>query len=158
VKALSALRTEKVIVEVGPWHAGKIPRGAFPLSHVKTAHRLGKTWQWCVVQVADEQQHYNLLVAFEPGKRQYWAWLGAKFGADLALIGRLEFHESHEGWHCHWKTGPLVEVARGAVKAPYPKERRRTCEGDAIDVSKADAFGVAFSVFNVSPSTDGALL
>lgn len=159
MNALAALRTEKVLVEVGAWQSGKIAKTAFPLSHVKTAVRLGKAWRWCVNKVADEDQQYNLLVAFEPGKQQYWAWLGAQFGDDQALIGRVEYHHSHDGWHCHWKTGPLVDVPRGAVKAAYPRERRHNCPGAASSISEADAFGLAFRLFNVkTPPKEGFAL
>lgn len=150
MKALHALRTRKVIVEAGAWHNGKIPKAAFPLSHVKSHHKLAKTWHWCVHKVQDHDRCYRLLVAFEPGKRQYWAWLGAIYGEDQALLARVEFHATHDGWHCHWKTGEITEVARGAVKASFPAERRHQCSGLPLDVTRADAFGIAFRLFNVS--------
>lgn len=158
MKALSAIRTEKVLVEAGAWKNGKIPKAAFPLSHVKAHHRLGKSWHWAVHLVADQHRQYRLLVAFEPGKRQYWAWLGAVYGDDQAVIARVEFHASHDGWHCHWKTGELVEVSRGAVKAPFPQERRHGCNGAPPDVSRSDAFGIAFRLFNVNASSEEELV
>jgi len=62
---------------------------------------------------------------------------------------RIEYHASHDGWHCHWKTGELVDIARGAVKAAGRAELRRDCGGKPLSISKNDAFGVAFQMFNV---------
>ena len=154
MKALRALRAEKVLVETGAWGNGNIPSEEFPLSHVKK-HRLAKAWHWCVHKLSDDGQRYRLLVAFEPGKQQYWAWLAASFGNDQALIARVEYHHSHDGWHCHWKTGPLADVPRGNVKAPYPKERRRNClkNPDPVAVGKSDAFKIAYKLFNVTVPT-----
>lgn len=138
-----------MLVSTGAWHSGNITKAEFPLSHVGKL-KLSKAWSWCVHVVADGAQEYRLLVAFEPGKNQYWAWLAMVFGSDQAVIGRVEFHASHDGWHCHWKTGEAVEVPRGAVKAPGLKERRRGCDGSPKSVSKVDAFGLAYKLFNVS--------
>lgn len=132
---------------------------AFPLSHVRGSIRLGKAWQWCVHLVEDAERQYRLLVAFDAGKGQYWAWLGAVFGDDQALVARVEFHASHDGWHCHWKTGPIAEVPRGAVKSRFPKERRRSCPDHSPKVSRSDAFGIAYRMYNVTaPLKEGLAL
>lgn len=157
MKALATLRSKKIIVDAGDWANGKIPRSAFPLSHVGP-HRLGKAWHWCVFRLSDGSLSYRLLVAFEPGKRQYFAWLGVEFGSDQALVGRVEFHASHDGWHCHWKTGPLVDVPRGSVKAGALRERRHQCGGNPLDLSRSDACGVAFHLFNVVGGSSKELL
>jgi hypothetical protein len=157
MNALRVIRSEKIVLHAGTWQRGKIPSSAFPLSHVK-ALRLGKAWHWCVQRVQDAEREYNVLVAFDPGKRQYWAWLGAVFGDDQAVVARVEFHATHDGWHCHWKTGDLVEAPRGAVKAPSPKELRHQCSGDPVSVSQADAFGIAHRLFNVKPALLGGLV
>ena len=146
--ATKNLRTAKRVVAETTWGAGKVPAAAFPLLHTGPIS-LSKAWNWCVYTLADSSYSYRLLVAFEPGKRQYKAWLGVTFGADQALIGRVEFHASHDGWHCHWKTGLVENVGRGAVKAPHSLERRRHCRGEARDLSKAVASSIAFNVFNV---------
>ncbi len=97
-------------------------------------------------------------MAFEPGKQQYWAWLGAIYGDDQALIARVEFHATHDGWHCHWKGGELREVPRGAVKAAYPLERRRGCSGAPLTINRSDAFGIAYRLFNIAEAPSGPLL
>jgi hypothetical protein len=155
MKALAAVRTRKVFVDASPWHNGSVSNAAFPLSH-KGKLRMGKAWNWCVHTVADADRQYRILVAFDPTKNQYWAWLGAAFGHDQALIARVELHSSHDGWHCHWKTGPIAEVPRGAVKASGKKELRRGCGEHQLTVTKNNACGLAYQLFNVDPPS-GAL-
>lgn len=147
---LAALRTPKLFVEATPWHNGAISHAAFPLSH-KSKIRLGKSWNWSVHKLEDGQRLYRLLVAFEPSKNQYWAWLGVAFDNDQAVIARVELHASHDGWHCHWKTGAIEDVGRGFVNAPYGKERRHDCGDHNVTVGKANAFGLAYRLFNVAP-------
>ena len=151
------LRTKKRVVSATTWGAGKVPSAAFPLAHTGPVS-LGKAWQWCVYTLSDGTLSYRLLVAFEPAKRQFWAWLGVAFGTDQALIGRVEWHASHDGWHCHWKTGPLADVSRGSVKAGHPVDRRRQCKGEPRDLSKAVASSIAFTVFNVTGYSSAELL
>jgi hypothetical protein len=150
MKALAALRTKKVLVEPGAWHSGNVTKAEFPLAHV-TKLKLSKAWHWCVHKVQDDEREYRVLVAFEPMKSQYWAWLGVTYGSDQAVIARVEFHASHDGWHCHWKTGPLAEVSRGAVKSPHGNELRHGCSGEPKSVTKSEAFGLAYRLFNVAP-------
>ena len=157
MKAVAAIRTKKVFVEATPWHNGNVSASAFPLSH-KGKIKLGKAWQWCVHTVADDAQSYRILVAFDAGKNQYWAWLGAIFGADQAVIARVELHSSHDGWHCHWKTGPLIDVPRGAVKAGGSREKRRGCQSNPISLSKSNVCGVAYRLFNVTGHSGESML
>lgn len=138
-----------MFVSAGAWHTGHVTKAEFPLAHV-TKLKLAKAWNWCVHVVADGAQEYRLLVAFDAGKSQYFAWLGATFGSDQAVVGRVEFHASHDGWHCHWKTGDLVDVPRGAVKAGGNKERRHQCGGTPKIIGKSDAFNLAYKLFNVT--------
>jgi hypothetical protein len=148
--ALAALRTPKLFVEATPWHNGPVSHAAFPLSH-KGKIKLAKAWSWSVHTLEDGQRMYRLLVAFEPTKNQYLAWLGVAFGGDQAVVARVELHATHDGWHCHWKTGPLDEVGRGVVNGPFGRERRRDCGDHDIPIGKANAFGLAYRLFNVTP-------
>ena len=138
-----------MLIEATPWHNGAVAHAAFPLSH-KGKIRLGKAWNWSVHTVEDGHRSYRILVAFDPAKLQYMAWLGASFGNDQAVIARVELHHSHDGWHCHWKTGLIEEVGRGVVNAPFGKERRRDCSDHNIAIGKSSALGLAYRLFNVS--------
>lgn len=165
MKALRTLRTAKSVVDATGWGVGLVPKTAFPLSHAGP-QRLGKGWHWCVYNLQDDHRGFRLLVAFEPGKLQYKAWLGVSFGSDQAVVARVEFHASHDAWHCHWKTGELDDVSRGVVTTHSGKERRHKCGGVGLTLNKDQATAVAFDLFNVgswadlqaSPEGQGSLL
>ena len=133
-----------------------MPREAFPLSK---GHRyyLGSSWRWCVHELEGSDARYRLLVAFDAGKAQYQAWLALRDGRDQALIGRLEYHPTHRGWHCHYKRGPLSDVARGVVKDAGQREGCRGCDGgDPFAITENDGIGVAFRVFCVAQRNESA--
>lgn len=135
-----------------------MPRDAFPLSR---GHRyyLGSNWRWCVHELEGNGARYRLLIAFDAGKAQYRAWLGFCDGNDQALLGRLEYHPTHRGWHCHHKRGLLSEVARGVVKEAGKREGCRVCDdGRVFTITEMDGIGVAFRVFRVSQRIDSAEL
>jgi hypothetical protein len=162
MRALLAIREPKTITSVGPWHSGKrMPRVAFPLSK-SHSYPLGSSFDWCVTEMQSDARAYRLLVAFDPAKAQYRAWLGAVDGTDQALLARLEFHPSHNGWHCHVKTGSLDKVARGVVKEAKHKDRFRICSVEHVfSVTQLDALNIAFRVFNAeneASAKDGELL
>lgn len=156
MKALLAVRAAKVIADAGAWKVGKMPASAFPLSK-SASYRLGGAWQWRVLQLLEQGRSYRLLVAVDPVKRQYQAWLGLEHGSDQALIARLELHASHLGWHCHLKTGDLDKVSRGVVKDCHPRERLKLCPG-AKAFDKDNALDIAFRAFNVATDMDGMLI
>jgi hypothetical protein len=154
VKALTAIRERKRIVETGEWTHGKMPRTAFPLSK-SHSFALGSAWSWAVWRLAADGRHYKVLVALEPGKQQYQAWLGFESGADQALLARLEYHPSHRGWHCHVKKGELEDVGLGVVKHPNSREMVRLCKDENFEITLLNAFGLACQVFNIVPSGSG---
>ena len=156
MRALLAIRTEKVIADSGAWKQGKMPASAFPLSK-SASYRLTGQWHWRVVRLSAAGRTFRLLVAFDGAKRQYQAWLGVEFGHDQALIARIEFHASHHGWHCHWKRGDLDSVSRGVVKDQSSKERLRLCpKPKAFDQNTA--LSIAFRAFNVATKGEEAML
>jgi hypothetical protein len=128
-----------------------MPRTAFPLSK-SHSYQLGSTWEWCVWRLScDTGCEYRLLVAFDPSKQQYRAWLGMQSGSDQALLARLEYHPSHKGWHCHIKCGLVSDIVLGVVKEPRSKDKSRNCNAaDIFDISQMNAIGVALRVFNAS--------
>ncbi len=128
MRSLLAIRKQKSLTTVGKWVLGrKMPRNAFPLSR-SHSYPLGSSFDWCLCEaVCGGGDVYRLLVAFDRAKEQYRAWLGLISGNDTALLGRLEFHPCHRGWHCHLKTGPVSKVVRGVVKEPKHKDRVHIC-------------------------------
>lgn len=131
-----------------------MPRHAFPLSR-SHSYSLGSNFDWCVCEAVAGRDEYRLLVAFDPAKAQYRAWLGLICGHDTKLLARLEYHPDHKGWHVHIKRGPVEEVVRGVVKEPRHRDRSRICTNapDSFSISQLDALTIAFKVFNVVPRT-----
>ncbi len=158
MRALRAVREPKTVITIGAWHEGKMPATAFPLSKGRS-YTLGASWRWCICELEGNGASYRLLVAFHYMKAQYQAWLGYRDGADQALIGRLEYHPTHRGWHVHVKCGPLADVSRGVVKQPGCHENWRQCatETKPFVVSELDGLSIAFRLFGVSagPSAFG---
>lgn len=137
-----------------------MPRAAFPLSK-SHSYPLGSSFDWCVCEAVGAANGYRLLIAFDPAKEQFRAWLGLISGTDQALLARLEFHPSHKGWHCHVKRGPLDRVARGVVKETRDRDRCRLCaSNNSFSVTQLDALSIAFRAFNVdgaAPAGSGEL-
>jgi hypothetical protein len=158
VRALTAIRESKTVVDWGNWQSGhKMPRTAFPLSK-SHSYVLGASWRWRVLDLDASGRRLRLLVAYERAKSQYRAWLGLEAGADQALLARLEYHPSHHGWHCHFKVGNLADVACGVVKDSRERERLRHCavgEAASVGVTDNDALSIAFRAFNVEDDLGG---
>lgn len=153
MRSLRAIRRPKTVVKIGGWHTGqKMPRTAFPLSK-SPSYVLGSSYHWCVCEARGEDgEDYRILVGFDPAKEQYRAWLGLASGTDTALLARLEYHPSHNGWHCHCRRGNVSEVVKGVVKEPRHRDRARHCNAsETFTVSELDALSIAFRVFNVEP-------
>ncbi len=148
MKSVRSLRVEKTVLEWGTWADGRMPANAFPLSKGKS-YRLAAGWRWCVHKLSDGARQFRLLVAYDPAKQQFQSWLGIEKGSDQLRVARIKFHDSHGGWHCHWKTGDLKDIVPGTVRAGL-KDRSRECSGERRDISDMDANGIAFRVFNVS--------
>jgi len=126
-----------------------MPRTAFPLSKSHN-YTLGSGWHWAIGKATANGREFRLLVAFEPAKAQYRAWLGLESGTDQAVLARLEYHPTHRGWHCHLKRGDLKDVAYGVVKQSTSRERARTCSDDSpFNVTEVDALGIACRAFNI---------
>lgn len=152
MRALLAIREPKILTLVGPWHSGKkMPRAAFPLSR-SHSYPLGSSFDWCVCEAIGKTDAYRILIAFDPAKAQYRGWLGLICGHDMKLLGRLEYHPDHKGWHIHWKAGPVAEVAMGVVKESRQRDRSRCCPmpaSEGFSVSQLDALKLTMRAFNL---------
>jgi len=129
-------------------------KAEFPLSK-NNSFRLGKGWEYCVHELScDANGPMRLLIAFNPAKREYLAWLALATDTDQALVARLEYHRSHLGWHVHMKPKRLDTLAWGVVK--QQGETLLPCDsGQNPDIGKGEAESLAFSIFNVSHSPWG---
>jgi hypothetical protein len=158
VRVLVAIREPKAVTAAGTWHHGKMPRTAFPLSKSHD-YSLGSKWHWAVWRLSADGRKYRLLVAFEPGKHQYQAWLGLESGSDQALLARLEYHPTHRAWHCHVKKGFVSDVGCGVVRHPQTREKVRLCRSrEEFDVTELTAFGIARRVFEIVETSEAGEL
>lgn len=136
-----------------------MPATAFPLSR-SHSYQVGASWHWCVADAAADGREFKILVAFHPGKLDYRAWLGLRYGNDFTLLARLEHHQSHKGWHIHCKRGLCDGLIRGVVKEPLDRDRSRDCSSSPFNVGHHDALKFAFRAFNIvqePPSPAGEL-
>jgi len=155
MRLLLVIRKEKRLTKIGEWRSGKrMPRNAFPLSR-SHSYVLGSSFDWCVCEASCDRHDYRILIAFDAEKAQYRAWLGLVCGHDQALLGRVEFHPSHHGWHSHVKLGPVDNVVRGVVRESNEHEKCRVCPVDhSFSVTQLDARGIAFRAFNIVGSPE----
>ena len=120
-------------------------------------YRLAESWRWVVHTLEGGGRTYRLLIGYDLAKSQFQSWLGLADGNDSALVARLEFHDSHGGWHCHWKAGDTDSVVRGIVRGG-PVDRMRKCDGAARQFNDNDATALAFRVFKVVSSVPAGSL
>lgn len=126
-------------------------KGDFPLSK-NNSFRLGTGWEYCIHTLSQEGvDDMRLLIAFNPGKRDYLAWLALTSPKDQALVARLEYHASHLGWHVHLKPKRVAKLSWGVVKQPGEKLIDCPSLRDPA-LGKGEAEAVAFKLFNVSPA------
>ncbi|GGI21057.1 hypothetical protein [Oxalicibacterium faecigallinarum] len=125
----------KVITAVGKWSDKKMPKtgNGFPLSKSRVI-RLGGGWHWRIMGLEAAGRECRLLIAFHSAKENYLAALGYVRGSDTEVIGVLEFHGTHPGWHIHGccKPGRPENVGRmrytEMVRLPDAKEYHRNTE------------------------------
>lgn len=98
------IRARKTIVEPGAWSDKRMPKtgGKFPLTKARKNFRVGSAgWRWRVTTLSACDQTYRLLVMYHAAKENYYAVLGMVTTGDTLVIGKLEYHSTHRGWHMH---------------------------------------------------------
>lgn len=140
----------KTIVDLGAWSDKRMPKtgGKFPLTRARRNFRVGLSgWRWRVVTVSALERTYRLLVMYHAAKENYYAFLGLVTEGDTLVIGKLEYHSTHRGWHVHSCCEPPDMTNAGRMKYPsmgrYPggNARHRSVEfevsGDVAALEKA---------------------
>lgn len=75
--------------------------GKFPLSKAKS-FRVGTVgWRWRLILLDADATRFRLLCMYHTGKQNFVAILATPVGADLLVLGALESHGTHPGWHVH---------------------------------------------------------
>ncbi|HVO01800.1 MAG TPA: hypothetical protein VMT54_06335, partial [Candidatus Cybelea sp.] len=122
---------------------------------------LGRNWHWRVDRVLYGNQELKLLTAFHPDYEEYRAWLGIPRDGALMVIGRLEFHGNHPGWHAHVCCGDIERVSAGDVitrqtdRLPGGFNPHRRME---FDITESSALAKAFEFFRVTGHSEDAML
>jgi hypothetical protein len=132
MRVKDAIAARKKVLDWGNWReGGKVPRSAFYL--VKSNQfSFGKAYKWRVLRAEALGLFFRVLIAYDPRKEQYYAYLGMESGADIKLLISYEFHGTHPGWHVHSACGDIAEVPIGRQKGPWshripkPNRERKT--------------------------------
>lgn len=164
MKPTDLIRLPKAVVEAGDWKVvtgkAKMPKSAFPLSR-SYGVVLGRNWHWRVDVLEAGGASFRLLTAYHADTLEYRAWLSMPAGPDHVIVGQLEFHGSHPGWHCHVACCDLREIEAGqahpriAARLPGGNRPHRRLE---FDVTDSTALSTAFNFFRVTGTPKDALL
>ncbi|MGO9742794.1 MAG: hypothetical protein ACLPN5_15045 [Roseiarcus sp.] len=113
-KIISALKTN---VSHGLWSDNKVRTRDFCLSKKPgKAYPLTKMWRWRVTTFDACGRKFRLMPAYHKNIPEFSAILGEDIGADCRILARLEFHQSHAGWHAHVVCGDTDLATPGIVK------------------------------------------
>lgn len=144
----SFVKAAKTIVDPGVWSDKRMPKtgGKFPLSRAKSFRVGAPGWRWRVIQLSADGASYRLLCLYHAGKQNFMAILATPVGGDLLVIGALESHGTHPGWHVH-----------AACKPPSPKNSGRL-RYDGMIRPQAGARANAATVFPTDDAGAEAIL
>ena len=97
------VKGKKTFVDAGAWSDKRMPKtgGKFPLSRARSFRIGAPGWRWRVLQVECDNRLYRILLMYHPGKENYVGLIGTSVGSDLLVLGALENHSTHRGWHVH---------------------------------------------------------
>lgn len=138
------IRAQKSSIDVGPWHAGHVPRSAFPLSKVKDRHyKYGPSYSWRVVKFLCLGFRCRVLIQLNEGKQIYRARLGIEVAGDMVCLCDHEFHSSEPGWHCHFTRNDLNSIEPGTVRGGKRRRPRMEDPAATFTVTKANALSLA---------------
>jgi hypothetical protein len=93
---------QKAITDAGLWSDKKMPKSGsrFPLRGSKGVH-LGIGFRWRIVELEVNGRQFRLLVAYDPAKQNFSAYLALCGTSSCLVLARLEYHSTHPGWHVH---------------------------------------------------------
>lgn len=158
----SRIKERKKIIDAGSWQSGKISSKLFP-TYQQPVLPAKATWRCTKLAVISEfpgGPDLRLLIAVQPSKNCFHAWLGQIVGQKICILAVLEDHSTHPGLHCHAVCDRGLPEYLGSVRYPGmmvaptgDSHRRRT-----FSWSEPKALGEAFRFFNVIDKPEGTLL
>lgn len=148
---------------VSKWHIGKMPRsGANALSLSKArAMKLGAEWRWAHVQLDVNGAAHRIWICYHPKKENFLAVAGRVLSdGDLLVVGILEHHGTHPGWHIHGCCEELDRSSHGRlrypemVRIPQPNQRHRSMDFPLSDDEAMDIAGKHFRIQELRQSPE----
>lgn len=125
------VRAAKTVVDSGKWVTSvkRLPRtgGPFPMSRSRGLP-LGAGWRWRLLRIEAAGSLFRVMLAYRVAKPEFLALVGADIGGDTLVLGALEYHGTHPGWHVHAACRQPGANARGRTRHP---EMRRVASGAA---------------------------
>lgn len=100
----SFVSAEKTDVTVSAWQQKKMPKSGDLALKFKASRSwsLGPQWRWCVVTLKVGSTPHKVWICYHPTKENYCsAVTRASTSGEVLVLGRLEFHGTHPGWHVH---------------------------------------------------------
>lgn len=163
VKLRDFVKSDKTLLDPGVWSDKRMPKtgGKFPLSKARNFRVGAPGWRWRVLQYEIGAAHYRVLIMYHYAKQNYTAYVGAATGLDLLILGALENHSTHRGWHVHAACKLPSSADSGRLRY---QSMRRTGAGAAKNTLLAfpqddrAAFEIAARYFKLPPlPSDGAV-
>jgi hypothetical protein len=156
------IRSDKSILFLGAWGEDKIRTKDFPLSRGKgKTFPLTRRYRWRVSILQACSRKFRLMVAYHTQLPEFLAVLAEDLSGDSRVLARLEFHQSHDGWHLHPFCDDSDLATAGIVKPlgtiRLPKQganhRNRTLLGSGDKMNDACADKIVADFFRI-PDTD----
>ena len=156
MKLRALIVSEKVITSHGTWATGKMPRSAFPLSKSGTkAYKLGNR-RWRVVAFDVCGATCRLLINYSHALGQFQAMLGVQHGGDTKVLGTLELHPTHGGWHAHVGCDSK-DVPAGIRRGPWIRRMSgsKGCYSRKCPETDDEAYRMAVDFFRLDKTPGG---
>jgi hypothetical protein len=138
------------------WKPGPMPKNLFPLTKSgNRTLRFGSGYQWRLVTFTALSTSFRLLIAVSATKEQYYAHLGMVIAGDTRMLGSLEFHGSHPGWHLHAGCDDVLLIPPGRYEGPWRKmlpTSHSKCRRKQFNVTDANRLTIAIDFFRVKGS------
>lgn len=137
------------------WQAGKMPKGgANALSLSKSrAIKLGAEWRWTHIGLDVDDMPHRIWICYHQRKENYMA-VACKIlsDGDHLVVGVLEHHGTHPGWHVHGSCKNLTQSSHGRlrypemVRIPEPGSAHRASSFPSDDTEAMDIAGRHFRI------------
>ena len=117
MRLVAIIRATKVNVSHGAWSEDKLRPRDFHLSKKPgKVYPLTRRWRWRVSTFEACGRKFRLMPAYHTKVPEFTAVLAEEVGTDCRILARLEFHQTHVGWHAHLICGEIEKAVAGIVK------------------------------------------